>query len=239
MTELSSEWRLHFFPSISSTNDEAKKYTDEGHIVWAKKQTNGRGRLGHSWESLAGNLFCSWVIRSEGIKATGALSFITALSLGDTFSTLFPTLYYSYKWPNDVLVNGAKISGILLEQEEKPQRTIIGMGVNLKSSPEEPLKYPATSLAKEGINIEAKEFIPAYFRHFSNNLKELRTNGFSELKERWLLKAEKINQSIEVRLAKRTLIGVFKGLDENGCLILLPEESEKDIKISAGEVFYR
>lgn len=239
MITLPSPWTLHFLPVVASTSDEAKKHLTEGDIILADEQTNGRGRLGNTWQSLKGNLFCSWVILHKDIGNPALLSFISALSLGDTFSDLFPKLSYTYKWPNDVLVNGKKISGILLEQEDNPARSIIGMGVNLSVSPNGQTRYPATSLHDEGIETSTPEFLPVYFTHFSANLAELRQNGFGLLKNRWLAKVEKIGTDIEVRLANRTLIGVFKGLDDNGYLLFLPEGSKDTQTISAGEVFYR
>lgn len=239
MIKIPSGWKLHFLPTVSSTNDEAKKYVQEGHIVQAEEQTAGRGRLGHKWESQKGNLFCSWVILKEGITNSGILSFITALSLGDTFKYHYPNISYSYKWPNDVLVYGKKISGILLEEEGNPPRVIIGMGVNISVLPVVETRYPTTSLKEEGIETTPEEFLSFYLDRFSLNLLELRREGFKQMKSRWESKAEKIGEIIEVRLANRTLIGVFKGLDENGCLILLPEGERENIKIPAGEVFYR
>src|SRR5215469_6797382 len=137
-------FRLFFYDSIASTNDEAKQLARDGApagtLVWALEQTAGRGRRGHAWVSPQGNLYASLILRPDCAAGRAAqLGFVAALAAGYTLgvvSAMFQGL--SYKWPNDVLVNGRKIAGILLESElgegEIPKFVILGIGINLASS---------------------------------------------------------------------------------------------------------
>lgn len=114
-------FRLHRYDTIGSTNDEAKAMAradaPAGTLVWAKKQTAGHGRRGRVWLSPPGNLYLSLVLRPQGAPARAAqLSFVAALGLGDALARLTgPALSLRYKWPNDLLANGKKLAGILLE----------------------------------------------------------------------------------------------------------------------------
>ena len=114
------DWRIRQLAETSSTNDEAKRAAeageDEGLVVWALKQTAGRGRHGRLWESPEGNIYCSVLLRPDcDARHAGHYSFVAALALADTVHEFLPNAAVTLKWPNDVLVDGKKISGILLE----------------------------------------------------------------------------------------------------------------------------
>src|SRR5919198_6069394 len=153
-------FRLHRYETIGSTNDEARRLAREGApagtLVWAVAQSAGRGRRGHLWQSPPGNLYLSLVLRPDVPPALAPqLGFIAALALGDALDQLAgPGLQLRYKWPNDVLAEGRKIAGILLESETagagRLEFVIIGIGVNIASAPRD-LEYPATSLADQGL----------------------------------------------------------------------------------------
>ena len=131
---MSGFWRVRELDATSSTNDDVKKAAEageaEGLVVVAKRQTAGRGRHGRVWESPEGNLYCSMLLRPADMQATGAFySFVAALALRDTVAALLPGAAVTLKWPNDVLVGGRKIAGILLEGG--PQWLVIGIGLNV------------------------------------------------------------------------------------------------------------
>src|SRR5471030_691785 len=136
MTEQFTVWHLD---RIGSTNDEARRMANEGAphgtVVHADEQTAGRGRLAHTWFSPPGNLYLSIVLRTNQPAArTAELSFLASLAVADTVEAMLPRQTRTLlKWPNDVLVNGAKIAGILLEQID--DATIMGIGVNVLQAP--------------------------------------------------------------------------------------------------------
>src|SRR5579872_6699315 len=151
--------RLLRYDTLGSTNDEAKRLADAGAEEWtvvrALEQTAGRGRGRNAFVSPPGNLYFSAVLRGLPSAATAAqLGFVAALAVGDAVSALLPAgRALRYKWPNDVLVDGRKLSGILLESAAAHDGgldwLVAGMGVNVASHPAE-TAWPATSLRELG-----------------------------------------------------------------------------------------
>ena len=144
---LPAVYRLVRYDTVGSTNDEAKYLArasaEEGTLVWGIEQTAGRGRRGRAWSSPRGNLYASLILRPHcPLDQATQLGFIAALAVGNTLSSICEGRLngLSYKWPNDVLVCGRKIAGILLESElqsdgEIPLFVVVGVGINLASSP--------------------------------------------------------------------------------------------------------
>lgn len=143
-------WRIRRLVTTSSTNDDAKRAAEagegEGLVVHALQQTAGRGRHGRTWHSPEGNLYCSALLRPGDARLFGHYSFVAALALADTVRAFVPQVNITLKWPNDVLVNGKKIGGILLEAGEG--WLVIGMGLNIRHYPDNAM-YPATSLYEQ------------------------------------------------------------------------------------------
>jgi BirA family biotin operon repressor/biotin-[acetyl-CoA-carboxylase] ligase len=241
---LPSPFRLVAYETIGSTNDEAKRLardgTPEGLIVWARKQTAGRGRRGRAWVSPAGNLYLSLLLRPKCSAATAAqLGFVAALGMAAALGELAPGVVLSCKWPNDLLVNGKKIAGILLETEmiagDQPDFVVIGIGVNLASSPDD-TPYPVTSLAKEAASEVAPEAVLARFVElFAGWLAVWRREGFGRLRDAWLQQAIGLGEPIQVRLEHDILDGRFLDLDDDGALMLGTPSGNR--RITAGEVF--
>jgi BirA family biotin operon repressor/biotin-[acetyl-CoA-carboxylase] ligase len=150
MTDQFTVWH---YDRIGSTNDEARRMAIEGAphgtLIQADEQTAGRGRLSHTWFSPSGNLYMSVLLRTgQPASRAAELSFVAALAVADTVETLLPSEIRAIpKWPNDVMVCGAKISGILLEQFE--DATIIGMGLNVLEAPSN-TAYGATTIVANG-----------------------------------------------------------------------------------------
>ena len=145
----------------------------------------------------------------------------------------------SCKWPNDLLVNDKKIAGILLETEmtagDLPDFVVLGIGVNLASSPED-TPYPATSLAEEGIGGIALEMLVARFvGHFAEWENAWRDGGFAPIRRAWLRRASGLGGPIKVRREHDTLDGQFLDLDEDGALMLGTLGGTR--RIAAGEIF--
>jgi BirA family transcriptional regulator, biotin operon repressor / biotin---[acetyl-CoA-carboxylase] ligase len=237
--------RLVCYDSVGSTNDEAKRLAREGAakgtVVWAREQTAGRGRLGHLWVSPPGNLYVSLILRPKcPPRGAAQLGFVAALAVGDALGALLPRLRgLSYKWPNDVLVNGRKIAGILLESEmTKPDELaflIVGVGINLACSPQL-VEYPATSVSEEGLGeVQPAAMLEAFCRHFRSWEKRWSEEGFAPIRAAWLAQAASHGQLIQVRLKTGTLYGRFLDIDDLGALLL--EDAGRQHRISAGEVF--
>ncbi len=238
-------YRLHHLAAVGSTNDEAKTLAragaPAGTLVWAGEQTAGRGRRGRAWASPPGNLYLSLVLRPDGTAAEAAqLGFVVALGLGDALAALAgPALRLRYKWPNDILADGGKLAGILLESETdaggRIDFVVAGTGVNLVSAPPA-TEYPATSLKAEGVcGITPGVLLEAFIGCFEAWQHRWRTDGFTPVRTAWLARASGLGGEIRVRLDRATLTGRFFDLDGDGALLLDAADGRR--RIAAGDVF--
>ncbi len=246
--KLPPAYRLIAMDSVGSSNDEAKILADagadEGTLVWAQEQTKGRGRQGRTWHSPRGNLYLSLVLRPDCPLADAAqLGFVAALAMGDAIGSIAPPmLEVTYKWPNDVLVHERKVAGLLLESKSAAggalEWLILGIGVNIQSHPDD-ARFPATNLIFESVGPEVNDalLLEAFSRHFLTWVNRWTEDGFAPIRRAWLSHAHGVGEAIEVRLAKDTLRGTFRDLDETGALILeLPDASRR--VVTAGDVLF-
>ena len=232
--------------AVGSTNDEVRSRAENnapaGTLVWATEQLTGRGRRGREWNSPPGNLYCSVLLRPDASPAVAAqLSFVTALALGEGLHEHLPiSATLQYKWPNDVLINGSKISGILLESQVgeggKLDWVVIGTGVNIESFPEH-TERPATCLREIGTGIGVADVLGIYTGALAFWLARWEEAGFQPIRDAWLRRAIGLGEPIEVRLPNDTMTGTFDALDETGALILLTSHGRR--VIAAGEVYVR
>jgi BirA family biotin operon repressor/biotin-[acetyl-CoA-carboxylase] ligase len=236
---------LAAFDAIDSTNEEARRRGDAGERgplwIWARRQSAGRGRRGRSWTSLEGNLFATLLLTPDRPPAEAArLSFAAALSVHDMATDLCPQAQVRLKWPNDVLLGGAKCAGILLEAASGHALSgwlAVGIGVNLAHAPEN-AAYPATALALHGRLATAEEALESLALAWERWHARWREEGFAPLRRAWLARAAGLGQPVIARLASETCEGVFEGLDEDGAMTLrLPDGRLR--AISSGEVFLR
>ena len=238
-------YRLLRYDTIGSTNDTAKALARagaaEGTLVWAGEQTAGRGRRGRGWVSPAGNLYLSLITRPAVVPARAAqLGFVAALGLAEAIGALCgPALEVRCKWPNDILVAGRKLAGLLLESELTDRGAmdfvVIGAGANLASQPSG-VEYPATSLAEQGFpGIGPEQLLQAYVRRFDAWARIWRNEGFAPIRGAWLARAAGLGKDILVRLEQATLFGRFLDLDDDGALLIGTVEGPR--RIAAGEVF--
>jgi len=226
---LSPFYDLVHHERIDSTNEEAKRLAvagaRAGTLVCADEQLAGRGRRGRGWSSPPGNLYMSLLLR-PGCAAPVAcqLNFVTAVALAEAVTGLLPTdKSVALKWPNDVLVDGAKVSGILLEAAAAADRSldwlVIGIGVNIASHPAD-TPYPATSLHREGARCTPAALLQSFAGRFEHWHETWRNAGFARIRDRWLATARGLGDPIEIRLDRETLRGRFSDLDETGALML-------------------
>ncbi len=229
-------WNLIALKQIDSTNEEAKRIIAknqqiENSVVWAESQTKGKGRLDRKWESPCGNLYCSFIVKNENAHLMG---FTTAVAVIEAIKNYVEDENkVKSKWPNDVLVEGKKISGILLEVYEN--YLIIGVGINVNSHPENS-SYPTTNLLETGENVRAYDVLESLSESLLDNINLLKNKGFVVIREKWLQYAYKIGEKIQVNLINESTKGTFKGISEQGALIL---QTNSEIRnIIAGDVFY-
>lgn len=237
---------LHF-PTIDSTSDEVKRLSvagaPEGTLVWASQQTAGHGRFGRSWISPRGNLYFSLLLRPElPPQETMQLTFVAALALAEAILQTMPArTAVTCKWPNDVLISGRKVAGILLESsldgDGRVDSLVIGIGVNIASHPPvHHVHYPATSLWAEGARTEtAQSMLERFCSSFLVRLGEWREHGFSPVRDAWRARAESLHRPIKVQLDGDTMVGIFADLDATGALVL-QQERERRV-VFAGDVF--
>ncbi len=232
-------YRLIRHDEIDSTNSEARRLAGAGESgpVWiaTDRQTAGRGRRGRTWDSGSGNLAATLLVRPPA--DFGQLSFAAALAVFDVAAHFAPAARVTVKWPNDVLIDGRKIAGILLEsgQDTKGAWLAIGVGINLVSHPDG-TEFPATSLAAfvtAPSSSEALTVLAARFAHWYDAWME---RGFETLRAAWLARAGGLGEPIRARLPHETRHGVFEGIDATGALLLNEQGTIR--AIAAGEVFF-
>ena len=230
------DWHVRVLPETASTNDDVKKAAEQGEaeglIVQALRQTAGRGRHGRVWESPVGNLYCSALLRPPALDTTaGFYSFVAALALADTVAAHADQAVVTLKWPNDVLANGKKISGILLERVANA--LVIGMGLNVAHHPGES-SYPATSLWDLGAHTVLSDVLHRLLDRLANWDAVLRRDGFAPIRTAWLARA--LTGPLTVKLPTATVDGEFAGLSNQGHLRLrLADGAERSI--ASGDVF--
>ena len=231
------------FDTLGSTNAEAlaRARAGERGPLWivAAEQTAGRGRRGAAWVSKPGNLYATLLLTEPSPKASAPqLSFVAALALHDAVAASAPQLgpVLKLKWPNDLLLGGAKLAGILIEGESDPAFAVaIGMGVNCAHHPEG-TAYPATDLAAAGALVEPEALINALAAALARRLAQwAEGQGFAAIRADWLKRAAGLGADIRVRLPEREFSGRFEGLDENGRLLVV--EGGAIVTVGAGEVF--
>lgn len=223
---LDMRWQIHYWDTVVSTNQTAQSLPVFS-VVVAKQQSAGRGRYGRVWESPKGNLYLSAVVGDYGIK-TPLLAFVVGVAVADALSDYSVRL----KWPNDLLLNGKKVGGILLEKTED-NRTIIGIGVNVLSCPEKGMIYETACL---GNKLPVSKIEKVILNALEQYLMLFETQGFSCIRDRWMNYVDKIGSHITVKMPDKQMSGIFKELSPEGALVL--ETSGKTCLITVGDVFF-
>ena len=255
LTARSAGYGLAAFDQIGSTNAEAmsRARTGERGPMWfvTTEQTAGRGRRQRAWIAPRGNLASSIlevVDVSPGVAAT--LGFAAGLSLESALQKVSieanlrragaEPLKYALKWPNDVMADGQKLAGILLEAEAVAGNrlaVVVGIGTNVIAAPEG-TPTPATSLAALGVNVGAEEVFTALadawveFRGIWDN-----GRGFADIRKLWLERAFGLGERVAIQTGTVTVEGAFDTIDETGCLIVRTAEGKR-VPITAGEVYF-
>jgi len=257
---IAAGYQLEIFDTVGSTNIEALDAARAGGKgrVWfvSDHQVSGRGRRGRPWQTQRGNLAASLLLVPDvPLKDAAALGFVAGLSLADALDAAIPDAQigvgidggsvagkgrFELKWPNDVLAHGAKLSGILLESkmlDAGRYALVIGIGVNVVTEPQD-VPYPATSLAKMGAKIDARQLFLALSDAWIDNERLWRDGrGLGAIREKWLSRAAGLGSEVAVNVEGRIARGTFETIDEE-CRFVIRENDGSTIRIAAGDVHF-
>jgi BirA family biotin operon repressor/biotin-[acetyl-CoA-carboxylase] ligase len=232
--KLQAGHRFIHFERIDSTNAEARRLAERGEWgplwIWSDEQTGGRGRLGRTWVSEPGNLYVTYLFQTAAaVAAVAQVSFVAAIAVHELASNLLPEKKFFLKWPNDVLMDGAKFCGILAEVVgTNPTRIALGCGINLAHAPKG-TPYPVTAL---GGGYAPDSILPKLALSFWNWLEIWdEGRGFPAIRKAWLERAAGVGKEVSVD----GTIGRFEGLDNDGALLMTLSDGTRK-QIHAGEV---
>ncbi len=235
--------------TIDSTLDEARRIAPEcAAPTWilAHEQTAARGRRGRAWSMPKGNFAATLLIRPEGSPAHAALrSFVAAVAVLDALVTVTGRSEgFALKWPNDVLLNGGKLAGILLESTGRGAsltQLAIGVGVNLVAAPETSeveasALRPVSLLAETGLNLDPETFLDHLAASFAKREMQFANLGFEPIRTAWLANAARLGETVTARTNTSEAVGRFANVDKDGQLVL--ETSKGRVCIPAADVYF-
>lgn len=238
-------------PTVDSTNAEAQRLAPSmTGPVWilAGEQTAGRGRRARPWASPKGNFYATLLMQpKEGAEVVALRSFVAALALREAFVAVTGAPEaFALKWPNDVLLNGGKVAGILLESAGAGQgrgvgHLAIGIGVNLIGAPdvaavEAGAVRPVSLLSETGMRVSPEAFLDALAPAFAGWEARLVGQGFAPLRTEWLAHAARLGEVIRARTGNDERTGVFETIDATGALVL--RQGAARVAIPAADVFF-
>lgn len=230
--------------SVVSTNIVALDIANSGEKgpIWvtAQEQTGGRGSRGRGWVSKRGNLYSSLMFESDCKPADApTLAFAISLGLHAAITRLSPKNELKLKWPNDVLLEGRKVSGILLERHRINERDlfIVGMGINCAHHPSQ-TNHAATDLAEHGIDVTPETLFSVLTQEMAGIIKHWdHGSGFSQIRKLWLDYACGVGERITARTINQEKSGIFLDIDQDGQLVLLADNGIRE-KISVADIFF-
>lgn len=239
----------HILQSVDSTLNEAARIAPSlAGPTWilAHEQTGARGRRGRAWVMPKGNFAGTLVMRPTEAPATVALrSFVASLALFDALVACTGRAEpFALKWPNDVLLNGGKLAGILLESAAVPMGAVhlsIGIGVNLVGAPsaaqvEAGAVAPVDLLSETGVRVTAEEFLELLATAYAKWEADFTTYGFEPIRTAWLARAARLGEPIRARTTNDEFHGTFDTIDGDGNLILITSTGRH--AIPAADVFF-
>ena len=223
------KFKLINLKNVTSTNIEIKKFINKKFkniCLTSDLQTGGYGSRKTKWFSYKGNMHLSILLKPNCfLNVVNQLSFVSAITIGDTLKKIKKNIKFNYKWPNDILINKKKAGGIVIEtssnKDIKIKWVIIGIGLNIKKSPKlKNINLKATSLIDEKILIEKKIFINFFLKNFFKNYNLWKIKGFDPIKKKWLLNIYKKNNKITIKNNNKIVNGTFVDLLSNGAIKL-------------------
>ncbi len=242
LSSMDDFWRIQVLGTTPSTQDMVRSLAEtgepEGLAIQSLQQTKGRGRHGNDWASPMGNLYMSLLLRpSCKADKAGQMAFVVALALSDAMSEVIgPSHTKTLKWPNDILIDGKKVSGILLESKlDKHGRVdylIVGTGINIFAPPEGAVGLD--QIKREPVFVN--KFRDLYLAKLLDRYTSWQNKGFAQFREAWLKQAHGLGQNMKIRLPEIAYEGIFEGIDENGALIANVDGQQRIF--TAGEVHF-
>lgn len=237
------DWNVTVLGTAESTQDLVRQAAlageKQGYAVQSLQQTKGRGRHGNEWDSPMGNLYLSVLLRPQSGPETAAqMAFVVALALSSAMDAYIDAGAHvkTLKWPNDILVDGLKISGILLETNIRDlaeiDYLIIGTGVNIFAPPEGRIGLDSIRTKPVFVNVFRDEYLARLSHYYDLWTKK----GFAPIREEWLKQAHGLGQALKVRLPEVTYEGTFEGIDESGALLLKADGKVRTF--TAGEIHF-
>lgn len=213
----------------------AARGAPEGYWLRAERQVRGRGRLGRIWGDSGGNVAASTIVRLRpGDPPAPSLALVAAVVVAEAVATFAPGLA-TIKWPNDLLIGNAKLSGVLLERGAD-DAVIVGIGVNLASHPGL-AERPTTSLADHHVTVAPAPFVEVLADSMARWLATWRIYGLDPVRARWLAGAHPVGTALSVQLPDgRAVDGLFDGLDGSGALLMRMAGGGREV-VHAGDVF--
>ncbi len=235
---------------VDSTNAEAARIASAlGGPEWilGLRQTKGRGRRGRAWNDPTGNFAATLVMRpAESPDQVALRSFVASLALYDAFVDATGRAgSFALKWPNDVLLNGGKVAGILLESAGMSGAAVshiaIGIGVNLKHAPDtEQLEAGATRpvslLSETGADVDPESFLDLLAAAYARYETQFSTYGFEPIRKAWLARAARLGEVITARTMRDETVGSFETVDSAGNLVL--NTAKGRVSIAAADIFF-
>lgn len=240
-TALTDRFQFETVETVDSTNRLARlrveQGAEDGYALRAVTQTGGVGREGRVWESPAGNLYASFVMRpARPLRDFPQLSFVCALAVRSVVAeAVGPDVAIGLKWPNDVLAEGRKLSGVLIETAGDPVAAILGIGINIACSPAQS-RWPATHLgaltaappSPEALGINLGRALDHWARIWDQE-------GFPPIRDAWMASAIGIGGPMLLRTAQEETEGRFMDLEMDGTLLMaLPNGALR--RVAAGDV---
>ncbi|MEA3457647.1 MAG: biotin--[acetyl-CoA-carboxylase] ligase [Candidatus Thermoplasmatota archaeon] len=235
---------VHYFKSLSSTNLYAKKLVEdgatEGTIVVADIQTSGRGRKDRKWSSPKGGLWFSVILYPHIPPHHGMLvTMLSSVSIAQGIREV-TGLSSVIKWPNDLLLNGKKVCGVLTELDAEMDRinyTVVGIGINVNNLIDEKLQNTAISLIqKNGSKISKVKLLRSILKYLDENYNRLLSGDYGSIRDLWFSHANIIGKRIRIKGEKTVIEGTVSNVDDSGCLIL--DTGNRITRIVSGDVEY-
>lgn len=241
---------LHYYEKVDSTQAIAHNLiaagAKEGTVVIAEQQTAGRGRMGRNWFSPAGKgIWLSLILTPQiPLQLCPQLTLLASVALCRTISSMLH-VNIGIKWPNDLLIQGRKVSGILLEssaEDERLRYVIAGIGISVNLSKEdfpEELQGIATSLMIEsGSEVNREQLIAAFLKEFEELYDLVESQGFAPIRSIWEALSVSLNCPIRVHTAKGWVTGIAQSIDELGALVIR-QDNGQEVKIYSGDIELR
>lgn len=236
------EWRFDVYQKVLSTqnyvHDAIALGEEEGLVVQALQQQGARGRHGNQWDAPIGNLYMSILLRPKcNLAQAGQLAFVIAVALSEALDEYIDPQKHkkTLKWPNDILVDNRKISGILLESDVRKNQLnaiVAGIGLNIFKAPD--FAVALNDVAKDPVYVNKVR--DKFLDKLGATYALWQEKGFAPIHEAWLKQAHGLGNPITARLPDKSYKGIFKGLTDEGSLIL--DQDGTDKIIHAAEVHF-